>query len=62
MERGPDQTEHQYVVNPQAAPLLAKTDLVVNYKTKLQQELNGRSMTNLAGRLLSGSSAANYGV
>lgn len=62
MERGPDQTEHPYVVNPQAAPLLANTDLVVDYKTRPQQELNGRSITNLAGRLLSGSSAANYGV
>ena len=60
-ERGPNEIEHPYVVNPQAAPLLAQTELVVNYKTKPQPQLNGRSLTNFAGRLLSGSSAANYG-
>ena len=54
--------EHPYVVNPQAAPLLAQTDLVVNYKTKSQSQLDNRSLTNFAGRLLSGSSAANYGA
>lgn len=48
-------------MNPQAAPLLPRTDLVVDYKTTPQQEFNGRSVTNYAGRLLSGSSAANYG-
>ena len=62
MERGPDATEHPYVVNPQAAPKLAETNYVINYRTKSQPQLNGRSVTNLAGRLLSGSSAANYGA
>ena len=62
IERGPNETEHPYVINPQAAPLLAQTELVVNYRTKPQAQLNGRSVTNYAGRLLSGSSAANYGA
>ena len=62
IERGPNETEHAYVVNPQAAPLLAQTELVVNYRTEPQAQLNGRSVTNFAGRLLSGSSAANYGA
>ena len=62
IERGPNETEHAYVVNPQAAPLLAQTELVVNYRTEPQSQLNDRSLTNFAGRLLSGSSAANYGA
>ncbi|KAL8914706.1 MAG: hypothetical protein Q9171_000719 [Xanthocarpia ochracea] len=61
-ERGPDEISHEYVVNPQAAPLLAHTDLVVNYKTTPQSQLDNRPVTNFAGRLLSGSSAANYGA
>ena len=62
IERGPDETSHEYVVNPQAAPLLAQTDLLVNYQTTPQSQLDNRSVTNFAGRLLSGSSAANYGA
>ncbi|KAL8709489.1 MAG: hypothetical protein Q9220_005731 [cf. Caloplaca sp. 1 TL-2023] len=61
-EHGPDERLHPHVVNPQAAPLLPRTDLVVNYRTKPQPQLDGRSVTNYAGRLLSGSSAANYGA
>ena len=62
IERGPDETRHPHIVNPQATPLLAQTDLVVDYKTSSQSELNGRSVSNLARRLLSGSSAAYYGA
>ncbi|KAL8731239.1 MAG: hypothetical protein Q9181_004367, partial [Wetmoreana brouardii] len=62
IEHGPDGRTHPYVVNPQAAPLLAQTELVVNYRTISQSQLDQRSMTNYAGRLLSGSSAANYGA
>lgn len=62
IERGPNETEHPHVVNPQAAPLLAQTDLVVDYRTVHQPQLNDRKVSNLAGRLLSGSSAANYGA
>ena len=62
IEGGPNETEHPYVINPQAAPLLAQTELIVNYRTKPQAQLNGQSVTNYAGRLLSGSSAANYGA
>ena len=50
------------MVNPLKAPLLATTDLVVDYKTVPQPQLDDRSFTNFAGRLLSGSSAANYGA
>ena len=42
--------------------MLAETELVVNYSTISQPQLDNRSVTNLAGRLLSGSSAANYGA
>ena len=62
VERGPDETGHAYVVNPQAVALLAETDLVVDYKTSSQPQLNDRKVTNFAERLLSGSSAANYGT
>ena len=62
VERGPNESNHPNVVNPQAAPLLTQTDLVINYKTEPQSQLNGRSVDNFAGRLLSGSSAANYGA
>ena len=62
LERGPDETENPHVVNPQAAPLLPRTDLVVDYKTLPQAQLGNRTVTNYAGRLLSGSSAANYGA
>ncbi|KAI4170018.1 MAG: hypothetical protein LQ343_005267 [Gyalolechia ehrenbergii] len=62
MGAGPDQTEHPLVLNPLAAPQLANTDLVVNYQTSPQAELGNRQVTNFAGRLLSGSSAANYGA
>ncbi|KAL8951388.1 MAG: hypothetical protein Q9222_002638 [Ikaeria aurantiellina] len=62
IEHGPDERSHPHVVNPQAAPLLPQTDLVVNYRTTSQPHLDGRSVTNYAGRLLSGSSAANYGA
>lgn len=50
------------MLNPLAAPQLANTDLVVNYQTSPQAELGNRQVTNFAGRLLSGSSAANYGA
>lgn len=54
--------DHPYVVNPQAAPLLPSTDLVVDYKTIPQPHFENRVVTNYAGRLLSGSSAVNYGA
>ncbi|KAL9611917.1 MAG: hypothetical protein Q9167_003470 [Letrouitia subvulpina] len=62
IERGPDETDHPLVVNPLAAPQLAQTDLVVNYQTSPQPQLDNRQLNNFAGRLLSGSSAANYGA
>ncbi|KAI4086888.1 MAG: hypothetical protein LQ344_007189 [Seirophora lacunosa] len=61
LERGPDETENPLVTNPLAAAQLPDTDLVINYKTSPQSQLNNRQVTNYAGRLLSGSSAANYG-
>ena len=60
LERGPDESENPLVTNPLAAAQLPDTHLVVNYKTPPQSQLNNRQVTNYAGRLLSGSSAANY--
>ncbi|KAL9583416.1 MAG: hypothetical protein Q9212_002723 [Teloschistes hypoglaucus] len=62
VEHGPDERFHPHVIDPQAAPLLAQTDLVVDYKTTSQAQLNNRSLANQAGRVLSGSSAINYGA
>ncbi|KAI4117591.1 MAG: hypothetical protein LQ345_002222 [Seirophora villosa] len=62
LERGPNETENPLVTNPLAAAQLPDTDLVINYKTSPQSQLNNRQVTNYAGRLLSGSSAANYGA
>ncbi|KAL8882350.1 MAG: hypothetical protein Q9198_000638 [Flavoplaca austrocitrina] len=62
LERGPDENENPLVTNPLAAAQLPDTHLVVNYKTSPQSQLNNRQVTNYAGRLLSGSSAANYGA
>lgn len=62
LERGPDARAHPYVTNPLAAGLLPTTDLVSTHKTETQASLGGRSLNNLAGRLLSGSSGINYGA
>ena len=63
VERGTDGREHPLVLNPLAGPILQhQTDMVANYKTVPQPQMDGRSMKNYAGRLLSGSSGVNYGA
>jgi choline dehydrogenase-like flavoprotein len=62
-ERGPDGRDHPLVLNPLGAAILPhKTDMVANYKTVPQPQLDGRSVKNYAGRLVSGSSGINYGA
>lgn len=63
VERGPDEQKHPQITNPVAAPLIpVTTNLVSKYDTVSQPGLSGRSILNLAGSILSGSSAVNYGM
>ena len=63
VERGPDEQQHPLITNPVAAPLIpVKTNLVSKYDTVPQAGLANRSILNLAGNVLSGSSAVNYGM
>ena len=63
VERGPDEQKHPNVTNPVAAPLIPlTTNLVSKYDTVSQPALADRSILNLAGNILSGSSAVNYGM
>ena len=62
-ERGPDGRDHPLILNPLGAPILPhKTDMVANYETIPQPQMDNRSIRNYAGRLLSGSSGVNYGA
>lgn len=63
IERGPDEQKHPQIVNPVAAPLIPMTtNLVSKYDTVPQAGLANRSILTLAGNILSGSSAVNYGM
>ncbi len=63
IERGPDEQKHPQITNPIAAPLIPiTTNLVSKYDTVPQAGLGHRSILNLAGNILSGSSAVNYGM
>lgn len=63
VERGPDERNHPHITNPMAAPLIpVATDLVSKYDTIPQAGLSDRNILNLAGNILSGSSAVNYGM
>ena len=61
IEAGPNQHAHPHVVAPLGAPRLHGTDLEWNYLTVPQKYLNNRQVYNCSGKLLSGSSAVNYG-
>ncbi|CAG8959043.1 hypothetical protein HYFRA_00012823 [Hymenoscyphus fraxineus] len=61
LEAGPDQHAHPLVTSPLGAPRLHGSELEWNYQTAPQKHLNGRSIYNCGGKLLSGSSAINYG-
>ena len=63
IERGPDEQKHPQITNPVAAPLIpVSTNLVSKYDTIPQAGLANRTILNLAGKILSGSSAVNYGM
>ena len=63
IERGPDERMHPQITNPLAAPLIPlTTNLASKYDTVPQAGLAKRSILNLAGNILSGSSAINYGM
>lgn len=63
IERGPDEQNNPIITNPVAAPLIpVKTNLVSNYESVPQAGLAHRSILHLAGNILSGSSAVNYGL
>lgn len=59
-EAGP-QDYSEKVMSPLAAPTLHGSTLEYNYLTTAQKNLAGRKVPNFGGRLLSGSSAVNYG-
>ena len=63
IERGPDERTHPQITNPLAAPLIpVTTNLASKYDTVPQAGLGKRSILNLAGNILSGSSAINAGM
>ena len=63
VERGPDEQKHPHIISPVAAPLIpVATNLVSSYDTTPQPGLANRTILNLAGNILSGSSAVNYGM
>lgn len=63
IERGPDEQKHPQITSPVAAPLIpVTTNLVSKYFTEPQAGLANRTILNLAGNILSGSSAVNYGL
>lgn len=62
LEAGPDEHGNPTVKSPMGGPALHATALEWKYKTAPQVHLNNRVMNNWGGRLLSGSSAVNYGA
>ena len=62
IEAGPNEHEDALVQSTQAAPRLHHGPLEWNYKTVAQANLDGRQIYICAGKLLSGSSAVNYGM
>ena len=62
LEAGPDEHANALVQSVTAAPRLHHTELEWNYKTIEQPGLDGRRVYNCGGKLLSGSSAVNYGM
>ena len=62
VEAGPNAHDDSRVLSPLGGPLLHNTELEWNYKTAPQRSLDGRQLYHCSGRLLSGSSAVNYGM
>lgn len=61
IEAGPNEHHNPSVQNPMLGPTMHGGPLQYNYQTQPQQHLNDRRIPTFGGRLLSGSSAANYG-
>lgn len=62
IEAGTDEHANPVITSPVGAPRLHHTELEWNYKTVNQPALNDRQIYNCAGKVLSGSSAVNYGM
>ncbi|PQE13535.1 glucose dehydrogenase protein [Rutstroemia sp. NJR-2017a WRK4] len=61
LEAGPEDYSPQ-IMSPVAAPHLHDTPVSWNYKCTPQPGLNNRAVPNYGGKVLSGSSAVNYGL
>ena len=61
-ERDLDERENPLILNLLGAPLSTTTNMVSTYQTIPQPQMDGRFLTNYAGKLLSGSSGVNYGA
>lgn len=61
LEAGTDQHNNPLVTAPLGAPRLHNTEFEWNYQTIPQKSLNNRTLYNCGGKVLSGSSAVNYG-
>ncbi len=62
LERGPNQIDHPFIVSPLAVSRLSETELQHATKTLPQSHLEDRALKSVAGNILSGSSAVNYGL
>jgi choline dehydrogenase-like flavoprotein len=61
VEAGPDVSKHPLVPDAADYPQLLGSELDWNYTTVPQKHLDGRSVSNHAGRALGGSSVTNAG-
>ncbi|KAL8717648.1 MAG: hypothetical protein Q9225_005121 [Loekoesia sp. 1 TL-2023] len=62
LEAGPDESHNPTVLSPVLYPTLHDTPLQYSYQSTPQPQIQGRRIPNWGGRLLSGSSAVNYGA
>ena len=62
LEAGPDEHGNPMIINPMGSVALHATPLEWNYKSAPQVHLNNRVINNWGGKVLSGSSAVNYGA
>jgi choline dehydrogenase-like flavoprotein len=62
IEAGPDAHDDPRIVDSLGSALLHGSEFEWNYMTAPQRHLDGRSIYNCGGKLLSGGSAINYGI
>ncbi|KAL9634624.1 MAG: hypothetical protein Q9164_003983 [Protoblastenia rupestris] len=62
IEAGPDESHNPAVLSPVLYPTLHGTPLQYSYQSTPQPQIENRQIPNWGGRLLSGSSAVNYGA